>query len=205
FAQVGIETTEPSKTLDVNGEVRIRTTPATMNESAVKDSILVVDNLGNVNRASSKNVINSYYKTFVKGHFSTSTPYSLNLSSGKAKITFDYSEFDVNSEFNTTTNTYTAKQDGIYFVSVQIKANSTVGVANNFGVAITKNGTVLNRNSFANISVLSVNVSPPVRQVTTLIELNTNDTITFEVVSDLSIVQILGNSEDSFFTIYQVR
>ena len=205
FAQVGIETTTPTKTLDVNGEMRVRFTTSNLNEPAAKDSILVVDNLGNVYRTSSKKVVNSYLKTVIKGKFSSSSIVNLSLISSKVVIPFDAVDFDINSEFDTSTNTFTAKQDGIYTIKIQIKSDATVGVATNFGVAITKNGTVLNRNSFANISVLSVNVSPPVRQVTTLIELNTNDTITFEVVSDLSIVQILGNSEDSFFTIYQVR
>lgn len=205
FSQIGIETTSPTRTLDINGDLRIRTTEITNNESAAKDSILVVDNMGNSKRISSKTVVNSYLKTAIKGQFSSGSLVDLNLLSNRAKIPFNLTEFDSNSEFNTTTNTYVAKQDGIYSISAQIKANTTVGVATNFGIAITKNGTIINRNSFANISVLSINVTPPVRQVTTLVELDINDTIIFEIISDLASVSILGTSEDCFFTIQQIR
>ncbi|MVO07579.1 hypothetical protein GOQ30_00205 [Flavobacterium sp. TP390] len=205
YAQVGIETTNPTATLDINGDLRIRSTTLTTNLTAAKDSIIVVDNVGNSKRVSSKTVVNSYLKTVIKGQFSSGALVNLNLLSNRVKIPFDLIQFDANSEFNTTTNTFTAKQDGIYAIKIQIKSNSTVGVSTNFGVAITKNGTIINRNSFANISVLSTNVTPPVRQVESLIELTTGDTVIFEIVSDLASVSILGTSEDCFFTIQQIR
>ena len=169
LAQVGIETTSPTKTLDVNGEMRVRITSTNLNEPAAKDSILVVDNLGNINRTSSKKVVNSYLKTVVKGKFSSSSVINLSLISSKALIPFDAVEFDINTEFNTSTNTFTAKQDGIYSIKIQIKSDATVGAATNFGVAISKNGSIISRNSFANISLLSTNVTPPIRSLESLI------------------------------------
>lgn len=205
LAQVGIETTSPTKTLDVNGEMRVRITSTNLNEPAAKDSILVVDNLGNINRTSSKKVVNSYLKTVVKGKFSSSSVINLSLISSKALIPFDAVEFDINTEFNTSTNTFTAKQDGIYSIKIQIKSDATVGAATNFGVAISKNGSIISRNSFANISLLSTNVTPPIRSLESLVQLNTGDTINFNIVSDLISVSILGTSEDCFFTIQQIR
>ena len=205
IAQVGIETTTPTRTLDVNGEMRVRFTSSNLNEPAAKDSILVVDNFGNVNRTSSKKVVNSYLKTVIKGKFSSSSIVSLSLISSKVVIPFDAVDFDINSEFNTSTNTFTAKQDGIYTIKIQIKSDATVGVATNFGVAISKNGTITSRNSFANISLLSTNVTPPIRSLETLVQLTTGDTINFNIVSDLINVSILGTSEDCFFTIQQIR
>lgn len=205
IAQVGIETTTPTKTLDVNGEMRVRFTTSNLNEPAAKDSILVVDNLGNVYRTSSKKVVNSYLKTVIKGKFSSSSIVNLSLISSKVVIPFDAVDFDINSEFDTSTNTFTAKQDGIYTIKIQIKSDATVGAATNFGVAISKNGTVISRNSFANISLLSTNVTPPIRSLETLVQLTTGDTINFNIVSDLINVSILGTSEDCFFTIQQIR
>ncbi len=205
IAQVGIETTTPTKTLDVNGEMRVRFTSSNLNEPAAKDSILVVDNFGNVNRTSSKKVVNSYLKTVVKGKFSSSSVVNLSLISNKVTIPFDAVDFDINSEFNTTTNTFTAKQDGIYSIKIQIKSDATVGIATNFGVAISKNGSIISRNNFANISLLSTNVTPPIRSLESLVQLNTGDTINFNIVSDLISVSILGTSEDCFFTIQQIR
>jgi hypothetical protein len=208
-SQVGIGTTNPTADLDVNGTLRIRTTNSNLNESAAKDSILVSDNLGNIARISSKQIIESHLKTFIKGNFSSSSSVGLSLTSNTAIIPFNATEFDMNTEYNSTSSVYTAKQDGIYQIYVQIKG-SGVSVATSFGVQILKNGTVISQNSFANvgISVLGiglVNVTPPLRNLQTLTQLTTGDTIQFNVTSNLGSVTLVGNSEDCYFTINQVR
>lgn len=207
FAQVGIDTTLPTASLDVNGNLRVRTLTSTPNNSAAKDSILVSDNLGNIKRVSSKTVIESHLKTFIKGSFSGSTDISLTLASGTKKIPFNLEEFDENDEFNTTTNTFTATQSGIYAINVAIKTTSSISIALDFGVAILKNGTVINRNSFANIGVLGINVTPPVRSVQTLVSLNSGDTINFNIICNIVSLSLdlLSNKEDCYFTIHQVR
>ena len=207
FAQVGIDTTLPTASLDVNGNLRVRTLTSTSNNSAAKDSILVSDNLGNIKRVSSKTVIESHLKTFIKGSFSGSTDISLTLASGTKKIPFNLEEFDENDEFNTTTNTFTATQSGIYAINVAIKTTSSISIALDFGVAILKNGTVINRNSFANIGVLGINVTPPVRSVQTLVSLNSGDTINFNIICNIAnlSLDLLSNKEDCYFTIHQVR
>jgi hypothetical protein len=207
FAQVGIDTTSPTASLDVNGNLRVRTLTSTPNNSAAKDSILVSDNLGNIKRVSSKTVIESHLKTFIKGSFSGSTDISLTLASGTKKIPFNLEEFDENDEFNTTTNTFTATQSGIYAINVAIKTTSSISIALDFGVAILKNGTVINRNSFANIGVLGINVTPPVRSVQTLVSLNSGDTINFNIICNIASLSLdlLSNKEDCYFTIHQVR
>ncbi|WP_395056880.1 hypothetical protein [Flavobacterium sp.] len=205
FAQVGIGTTSPTAQLDINGTFRVRSSALTNNITAAKDSILVVDNIGNVSRVSSKTVLESNLKTCVKGSFASSGDVTLTLLAGTSKIGFDFVEFDLNNEFNTVTSDFTAKQNGIYQVSVQIKATSAIAIATNFGVAILKNGTVINRTSFANVGVALVNVTPPIRTVSTLVSLNTGDTISFNVLSTLLSLNLLGTREDCNFTINQIR
>ncbi|GEC77974.1 hypothetical protein [Flavobacterium aquatile] len=205
FSQVGIETTAPTASLDINGNLRVRSSTATSNETAAKDSILVTNNLGNVMRISSQKVIQSYFKTCIKGSFTSSSDVSLTLSSGAKKIPFDYIEFDSNNEFNTSNSTFTATQGGIYSIDIHIKSTSAIGVALDFGVAIVKNGTVITRDSFANIGILSINATPPVRSSRTLISLAPGDAITFNVISTLGSLNILGSKEDCYFTIHQVR
>lgn len=209
FAQVGIGTTSPTASLDVNGNLRVRLLNSTANNSAAKDSILVCDNVGNIKRISAKTVIDSQLKTFVKGSFVSSSDVSLTLSSNTKKIPFDFEDFDTNDEFNTTTNTFTAKQDGIYEINVHIKSASGVSVALDFGVAILKNGVVINKDSFANIGitlvVIPINVTPPVRSLNTLTSLVTGDTISFNINSSLASLGILGTREDCYFTIHQLR
>lgn len=205
IGQVGIGTTTPTAQLDVNGTFRVRTSVLTNSITAAKDSILVVDDIGNVSRVSSKTVFESNLKSCVKGSFSSASDVALTLTAGASKINFDFEDFDLNNEFDTATSEFTAKQNGIYQVTVQIKATSAIAIATNFGVAILKNGTVINRTSYANVDVLGVNVSPPIRTVTTLVSLNTGDTISFNVLSTLLSLNVLGTREDCNFTIQQIR
>lgn len=209
YSQVGIGTSSPTADLDINGTLRIRSTSTYVSESAAKDSILVSDDIGNISRISSKKIIESHLKTFINGNFSSGSVIGLTLLSNTVIIPFSTVDFDVNNEFNTTTNVFTAKQDGIYDIYVQIKA-SGIGVTTNYGVQILKNGSVVSQNSFANvgISVLGigiVNVTPPIRNTQTLLQLASGDTIQFNVVSNLASVSLVGNNQDCYFTIHQVR
>lgn len=209
FGQVGVGTLEPTASLDVNGNLRIRTVSQNSNTTASKDSVLVVNNVGNVMRVSSKQVIDSHFKTFIKGAFVSPSDVNLTLTSGTRKIPFDFEEFDTHNEFDTATATFTATQSGIYEINVHIKSSSSVSVATDLGVAILKNGTIICRDSFANIGITvimtTVNVTPPVRSINTLTNLLVGDTITFNMNSTLGSLGILGSKEDTYFTIHQVR
>ncbi|PKA82054.1 C1q domain-containing protein [Ulvibacter sp. MAR_2010_11] len=206
FSQVGIGTTFPSASLDINGNLKIRLIPEEALVNDVKDSVLVVN--GNyVKSIPTKSLVTAALPTTIKGTFSTTGAVNLSLLSGVQTIPFNDLHFDVNNEFNTTTYMFTAKQDGIYAVNVHIEAGSSIGIATNFGVRILKNGTVESRNSFANVGVLGVNVTPPVRSSQTLLQLSTNDTISFQIEGDIALgsVNLLGADQDSYFTIHQVR
>lgn len=211
WSQIGIGTETPTRTLDINGDLRIRTTSATNRESAAKDSIITVGATGNITRVGSKTVIESHFKTFIKGGFPANGTSSITVSilanNTYSLIPFNTIDFDINSEFNTTTSTYTAKQSGIYSVYVSIRANpALLSLGNELGVGIFKNNILQAKNSFSNIQVVLANVSPPVRTVQTLLQLNTNDTITFKAFSGGIVnLGLLGNGEESFFTIQQVR
>jgi hypothetical protein len=207
-AQVGIGTTDPTAALDINGALRVRTIDSNTRETSAKDSILVSDRYGNIQRISSKMVIESRLKTFIKGGFSAVSDQALTLSSGTIKVPFNYEDFDENAEFDTSTYTFTAKTTGIYAINVQIKSNAS-SVATNFGVSILKNEAVIARCGFSNIGVniafVTLTVTPPVRAVQTLVKLSVGDTITFNLYTDLINVGLLSNKTDSFFTIQQVR
>lgn len=206
FAQVGVGTTTPTAALDINGDTRIRTIPTTSATAIAKDSVLSADKNGNVKRITSKMIIESHLKSFVKGGFTGEQ--SLTLAAGSVKIPFNYEEFDENDEFNTATSTFTAKAAGIYHVAIQVKTSAGISVASNLGVAILKNGVVVAREGFANIGItviVTINVTPPVRDVETLLKLNAGDTVSFSIYSDLINIGLQNAKEDSFFTIHQVR
>ncbi len=206
IAQVGINTTSPTASLDINGNLKIRSISEETFISNVKDSILVI-NGSLVKSVPAASVVELALPSIVKGHFTGTGTTTISLATGSERIPFDTEDFDGNSEFNTSTYTFTAKQDGYYNVYVQIKADPSIAISTNFGVAILKNGAVVNRNEFANIGVLGANVTPPLRNVSTLLQLNNGDTISFNVLGAIAMgsVDILENSQDSFFTINQIR
>ncbi|QNJ96642.1 BclA C-terminal domain-containing protein [Constantimarinum furrinae] len=207
FSQIGIGTTSPSASLDINGNVRIRSVNQDPDTDVARDSVLVISKDGTVNTMEAVKIISAALPTAVKGNFSSSGLVNLSLLSGSQTITFDSEAFDMNDEFDLTSHTFTANNDGIYSVYVQIEASSSLGIATNFGVQILKNGTVENRNSFANVGILGTNATPPVRSSQTLLQLTAGDTITFRVEGDIALgsVNLLGTDQDSYFTIHQIR
>lgn len=214
FSQIGIGTTQPTALLDINGNMRIRNVASLSSETAAKDSILTSNLTGNTNRVSSKTLVYSHKKCYVTGFFSGGASPTLSLTSSRAKIPFNAKEIDVNNNFNVATNTFTAPRNGIYRIGAQIVSTSAVGVTTDFGVQIVKNGsTVLAKNNFANIGIdvtvlfitVTVNVTQPLRSVSTTVTLNAGETITFETYSALLNVSLLGNNDDNFFYIYELH
>jgi len=211
YAQVGIATETPTATLDVNGDLRIRSIVEELDLDLVKDSILVISRDGVVKRVPSKIVISSALKTAVRGGFSGTGSLNLSLGLGTTytNIPFDNEDFDYNDEYDVVTGQFTAKQDGIYDISVQINSSGGLSASTNYGVCVLKNGTVISKENFANINIsvlaINLNVTPPIRKSNTLVQLNTGDTISFQIFSDLLSVDLSKSPEDSFFTIVQIR
>lgn len=204
LAQVGVNTTTPTATLDVNGNMRVRTIGATTRLSAPKDSLLVVDQDGNIVRVASRTAIMSHLRSFVRGGFSATGNQTINLGSANATVApFGYEEFDENGEYNPSTYTFTATNGGIYSASAQIKSSAALSLTSNFGIAILKNGEVVARSGFGNIGLLGINVTPPIRSINTLVKPSAGDTLSFQIYADLINAGVVGSREDSYFSIAQ--
>jgi len=212
FGQVGVGTLNPTATLDVNGNMKIRTVAVNLTETVAKDSILSL-NRGVVNRISAKSIVESHFKTFIRGGFTGATDIAFTVGpSTPAKIQFNVEDYDENNEYNTSGSSYEfiAKNAGLYAIDVQIKGGSSISVSLDFGVAIMKVplstgvAVVLAKQSFSNIGLLGVNVTPPVRFVRTIVKLVAGDKIYFNLYNSVN-VGLLSAPEESFFTIQQVR
>ncbi|QIE58903.1 hypothetical protein G5B37_04795 [Rasiella rasia] len=206
FAQVGIGTTSPIATLDINGTINIRTIPHASNLDITKDVVLTSEN-GLVSSMTASEIVDKAIPTAVKGSFSVATPITISLLSGSDIIPFDSEDFDTMNEFDTTTHEFTVQRDGIYEITVQIGMDATIGAATNLGVRILKNGTVVHKHSHANVNVIGINVTSPIRKLDTLLSLNTNDVITFEIEGDIALgsIDLTGDSLTSYFTIQQIK
>lgn len=201
FAQVGVNTTTPTATLDVNGDVVIQNVPYC--DENVTNKILVLNNSNN--RVEAINLP----KSFVKGIGGTGfSILSLTILSGWNKVSFPTLEFDENGDFNLTTQTFTAPMNGIYNISVYVKMNSLISLSS-FGVGIFKESSG-HTNLIADetyqalsVSILGIGVtSPPTRSTQTLVKLNQGDKIHFGIKStDLTIL----NNGEAQFSIFQVK
>jgi len=209
FSQIGINTTAPTATLDVNGDLRIRQIDEETNIEIAADSVLIVGRDGVVKRISSQLIINSVFKSAVKGGFSGTGGRSLSLTGTTVRIPYDFEDFDLNDEFDVTTNIFTSKQPGIFEIKAQVNSNNSLQTSLNHGICILKNGVVIAMENYSNKSISSLlsslNITPPVRSVTTLVQLDAGDTISFRLFTDLSLVVLSENTVDSFFSIVQLR
>ncbi|WP_157841061.1 hypothetical protein [Neotamlana nanhaiensis] len=209
LSQVGIGTTNPTATLDVDGTLKVRTTIQETNMEVITDSIMVISRNGYVNRVDANDVVNAGLPSMVRASFSSASDIAhlitLTLGFGYTLVEFDNELTDTNDEYDPTTYTFTAKEDGIYQVNAQIRVNSLITVNTDFGIGIYKNNVLVAEQSFASVVVGVVNVTSPFRSVSTTIDLVAGDTITFKLAASLASVNILGNNSDSYCAIYQIR
>lgn len=209
FGQVGINTEEPTSMLDINGDIRIRN--VSVNNTLT--NVLVINSTGEVSQNRTIGVSN--VKSFIRGTGNTSMSLiNLTILQGWYQIGFSSITFDENSEYNTTTYLYTAKQDGIYDIYVQAKSESVVSAAE-FGVGIFKKGinetayTLIAEETYLSVNInlvnlINIDVSPPIRSTRTLLKLKLGDAITFAVKVPFVSLKLIGGSS-SFFSIYQVK
>lgn len=207
YAQVGINTENPQATLDINGNLRIRTVEKCSGLPCT-DFILVKNNGGYVQSISKDQLMTSNNVSFVSGTGSGSTILAnIIIISDWRKIQFDKEIIDENNDFDITSNTFTAPKNGIYEVYVQYKTSSLVAAGElGVGVFVQKEAGVpelVAEESYMNVSVLGISASPPTRNTQILLALNSGDKIIFGAKSTLAID--LFSETASFFTIHQVK
>ncbi|NML71566.1 hypothetical protein HHL23_17415 [Chryseobacterium sp. RP-3-3] len=208
FSQVGINTANPEAALDINGDLRIRTTEKCLGESCT-DFILVRNNAGYVQTVSKEQLSASNAKSYVAGTgISGVILVSISGVTNWGKILFDKKVIDENNDFDITNNTFTAPTDGIYQLYVQYKISSAVS-AGELGIGIfVKKGTnepeLVAEESYVNISVLGIPVSPATRKTQTMVALKSGDQVYFGAKSSLPSLDLLSGTS-SLFTINQVK
>jgi len=216
FSQVGVGTTDPHPDvmLDINGGLRIRSHNEG-SDGAAKDSLVVLDGKGVVHRIATSTLLANIDKSLVRAGVSTSSGALVDIGvSGEKRVKFDNESFDVKGEYDNSTGIFTAMSDGIYRVTAQLRSSSSLLSAGDFGIAIYKNDTSrttytkIAEENYLNVEVGLglVKVSPPVRSVSTLVQLTAGEEITFRSITALTLT-LAGttNGNSTFMTIEQVR
>ncbi len=206
-AQVGIDTDAPEAKLDINGDLKIRKILELPKDSLPPASILVQkDSI--VRRLPINNILNSSMPTAIKGIFAGGgSTITLNLLSGESIIPFDSVKYDEGEDFDLTNHIVTVQNDGLYFINLQLRLTTLVGIGSDMGIKVKKNGTTILESSYTNISILGIDATPPIRNIHSIVQLEAGDEISFFLTSDIATltVNLVGNEAISFFNVLQLR
>ncbi|WP_390450657.1 hypothetical protein [Chryseobacterium sp. Alg-005] len=210
WSQVGINTTDPQATLDINGNLRVRVTQKCLTPSCA-DSILVQNAQGYVQTISKAQLAApvSGNKSFVSGTGNNNIiPVAISSANNWGKILFDKELIDENSDFDMVNNIFTAPLDGIYEVYVQYKVSSAIS-AGDLGIGIFVQKGILPpelvaEESYTNLSLLGVPVSPATRRTQIVVALKSGDQVFFGAKASVPTLDLLSGAS-SLFTIHQIK
>lgn len=214
FAQVGIGTENPQATLDVNGNVKIRSIPEVTSLTG-EHYILVMNQSESgddeITQISSANFTTSAtaYAAENEGGWSlldlviTGTNWTrINLSSGDTTI---------GNPAHFVNGTYTAPSSGVYMVNYEFQLQSGVNI-NLLGekrLGIIKNGEVIQEKEFDAVRVVVAGIinlaTVPVTStnLSSLVQLNAGETLTFAVDTGGVDLGLLSDNKVSLY-VYKV-
>ncbi|MCB0398882.1 MAG: hypothetical protein KDD26_04520, partial [Winogradskyella sp.] len=118
---------------------------------------------------------------------------------GITKVNFDTVDFDINSDFNNSTDEFEVPATGLYRVTAQITLASNTGTGV-FGVRIRVNGTQERRSEYNHHGNGEL-----VRQVTSILNLTAGQTIDVAFARPTTGATIDQNARASFFEIEQIQ
>lgn len=219
WGQVGINTTEPKATLDVNGNLMIRQLDEVIDVSDHK--VLLVNEVNSEVLKVDMSLIsnsNSYVGNITKAKVSgSSVLLSANFYSGWDRVAH-IPDPDFNTNFNTADSTYKIPSDGVYAIKYYYRFGNGVQLQLlSFGgspkIGILKHGenggyTILDQKEFSGaslnlsiIGLLSVLISST--NVDSVYKLKKDDVLSFEYFKGGISLDLLGNST-SEIQIYKI-
>lgn len=212
YAQVGIGTDDPKATLDVNGNVKIRTTPEVT--SLTSDHYILVKDQS----ASGDNEISQISSSY----FTAATAYAAESDGGWSLLNLGISGTNWNrlnlSSGDTTigdpthfvNGTYTAPSSGVYVVNYefQLEAGVDITLLGNKRLGLIKNGVVIEDKVFDGVRValgpLNVATIPVTStNINKMVMLEAGDTLTFAVETGGINLGLLTDNKVSLY-VYKV-
>ncbi|MDC8103269.1 MULTISPECIES: hypothetical protein [Chryseobacterium] len=219
FSQVGINTTTPAATLDVNGDVKVRQVPTTTTLTGF-DVMMYNIATGELQQADPALVASAGSggatnpTLFAAKKTAGISLLSLGLfPSGFRGVNFLTAERTIGSAalFSDTDNTYVVPSDGVYAIGFTFRYGTGLQasiLANSPGVGIVRTragvATTIDSRAFsgANLILLSLTISES--SLNSIYSLQAGDKISFGLVGSSALdVGLLGSSVASFY-IYKV-
>lgn len=149
YSQVGINTTEPTNSLDINGDLRIRTLP---NSLSTGDTPLVVDGNGRVKKRLSSVI--GLFRGVLQFNYDSRAFDS--LPSNIFHIRNIGQIVDPNNDFDNASDVFTAPVTGLYEITMTVTIRGLATPASNYVVGLINlagNGNWVMRYSFKKESV----------------------------------------------------
>lgn len=216
FSQVGINTATPTATLDVNGNMRVRDTPAA---TSVTGYQLLAQDTGTTEVfamdpqliIAASNVNSSMY--FAK---KTATISLINLSlfpSGFRSVNFLQAERTIGSAalFSDTDYTYIVPSTGVYAVNFSFRLGTGLQasiLANNPGVGIlrTRSGVsaLIDSRPFSGASLIALDLTISDTTLSGIYSFQAGDRINFGLTGSSAITAGLLTSSISSFYVYKI-
>lgn len=212
YAQVGISTDDPQATLDVNGNVKIRTTPEVT--SLTSDHYILVKDQSTSGDDEISQISSSY--------FTAATAYAAESDGGWSLLNLGISGTNWNrlnlSSADTTigdsthfvNGTYTAPSSGVYVVNyeLQLEAGVDITLLGNKRLGLIKNGVVIEDKVFDGVRVdlgpLNIATVPVTStNINKMVILEAGDTLTFAVETGGINLGLLTDNKVSLY-VYKV-
>jgi hypothetical protein len=168
YSQVGINTASPTQTLDVNGAVRIRSTPLASSLGTAK--VMITQANGDVYQIDPSVFTGNLKIPTTVLSVKLVSPSTTLLSGGNVSHTVIYDSVDISPAasiggWNAGTNTFTVNKEGVYQISASIQLSDFGNPSANFTIRTTpysqgSGGLGLTNNRYTVNQVLSLKLSP---------------------------------------------
>ncbi|UHO36844.1 hypothetical protein H5J24_13595 [Chryseobacterium capnotolerans] len=216
FSQVGINTSTPTATLDVNGNMRVRTTPPANTVTGYK---LLAQDTGTTEVfamdpqliIAASNVNTSVYSakktsglTLIDIGFPVNTFKTINFLTTERTI-------GSAALFNDSDGTYTIPTTGVYAIGFSLRYGqglvaSLLSNAPGIGIGRTRGGvtTIIDTRTFTGISLAAlINITISESNISSIYSFQAGDKISFGVVGGGLDLNVLSSSTTSFY-IYKI-
>ena len=203
---VGINTTTPEASLDVNGNVMIETVP-TATDAPTYDYMVQNPTTKEVQK------INGSYAAATNTTVAKATASAgisllgASLFADWQRINFDPANVSINTgTFNTTTDEYTVPSDGIYEITYYVRYGTGVQASllgGDVKIGVLRQtpalvNTVLDERLFAGVNLVLGNVTISSSEINSVYALNAGDKISFAIDQGGISLGLLGSSFASF-------
>ena len=216
FSQVGINTDTPTATLDVNGNMRVRITPAAPTVTGYK---LLAQDTGTTEVFSMDPQLIIAAANVNSGMYAAKKTTGISLLSlglfptGFRAVNFVAAERTIGSGsmFSDTDNTFVVPSTGVYYIGFSFRYGTGVQasvLANSPGIGILRNrggvGTLIDSRTFSGIDALVLKLTISDANINSIYSLQAGDKISFGLVGSSLLDAGLLDSSVASFTVYKV-